>query len=209
MWIENVGNASALCLVALIVAIGGCDTGVGPVQRPKAASNATENREPEVRYQVDPVRNRVWTLTEDGVFFRTANGKEIRVRIPDWQRVDTQYACLPDLALGPRGEAVITSNIIPTLWRIDPETLVVSIHPLVLDADTDKDVGLSGLVYSSEHGAFFAISDTHGSLWRIDPLLTGARKIPVSDPIADQRYLKAGFCTDRRALLNALSSKGE
>jgi len=124
--------------------------------------------------------------------------------------VDTHYACLPDLALGPRGEVVITSNIVPTLWRIDPETLAVSMHPLVLEADTGKDVGFSGLVYSSEHGAFFAVSDPHGSLWRIDAPFTSARKIPLSAPIANQRsdYRGAPSCTDRSSLLNAVSVKG-
>ena len=212
MWNGNVGNARALCLVALIVSIGGCDTGVVPAQRTTAASNVSESHRPDVRYQVDPARNRAWTLTRDGVFLQdAATGKKIEVPIPGWQWVDTPYACPPDLALGPTGEAVITSNVVPTLWRIDPETLAVSMHPLVLDADTDKDVGFSGLVYSSEHGAFFAVSDTHGSLWRIDPLFTSARKIPLSAPIAKQRSdsVRAASCTDRPSLLNAISLKGD
>jgi hypothetical protein len=161
---------------------------------------------------VDPARQRVWTLTQDGVFLHdAATGKEIEVTVPGWQWADTRYACLPDLALGPRGEVVITSNIVPTLWRIDPETLAVSMHPLVLDADTDKDMGFSVLVYSSERGAYFAVSDPHGSLWRIDPHFTSARKIPLPASIANQRsdYLGAPSCTDRSSLLSALSLKGE
>ncbi|MGH8700184.1 MAG: hypothetical protein ACREVR_03265, partial [Burkholderiales bacterium] len=102
-----------------------------------------------------------------------------------WLLVDASYGCLPDLALGPQGEAVITSNILPTLWRIDPDTLAVSVHPLSLDADTDKDVGFSGLAYSPQHGAFLAASYHHGSLWRIDPLLERAQKIPLSAPIPE------------------------
>ncbi len=212
MWNVNVGSARALFLVALIVSIGGCDPGVVPAPGPKGASNASQSQRPDARYQVDAARNRVWTLTPDGVFLHdAATGKDIEVPIPGWQWVDTQYACPPDLALGPNGEAVITSNVVPTLWRIDPETLAVTVHPLVLDADTDKDVGFSGLVYSSEHGAFFAISDTHGSLWRIDPLFKTAQKIPLSAPIASRRSASASAasCTDTPSLLNALSLKGE
>jgi hypothetical protein len=97
--------------------------------------------------------------------------------------VDAPYGSLPDLALGPRGEAVVTSNVVPTLWRIDPETLAVSVHALALDSDTDKEVGFSGLVYSPGHEAFFAVSDAHGSLWRIDPQLETARKIWLSAPV--------------------------
>ena len=60
----------------------------------------------------------------------------------------------------------------------------MSVHPLALDADTDKDVGFSGLVYSPQHGAFLAASHL-GSLWRIDPLFTKAQKIPLSAPLPE------------------------
>ena len=184
MWNGNVVKARAFFVAALIVSIGGCDPGAVPPQMPNVVSSAPETQPPNVRYQVDPARNRVWFLTRDGVFlYDVTTSEKIVVPLPAWQWVDTPYGCLPDLALGPKGEAVITSNIVPTLWRIDPETLAVSVHPLVLDADTDKDVGFSGLAYSSEHAAFFAVSYVHGSLWRIDPLFRRAQKIPLSAPV--------------------------
>ena len=180
----NVGKARAFFLAALIVSIGGCDFGAAPPQVPNVVGNAPESQPPNLRYRVDPARNRVWFLTRDGVFlYDVTKPEKIVVPLPAWQWVDTQYGCLPDLALCPKGEAVITSNIVPTLWMIDPETLAVSVYPLELDADTVKDVGFSGLVYSSEHGAFFAVSYVHGSLWRIDPLFTRARKISLSEPV--------------------------
>ena len=67
--------------------------------------------------------------------------------------------------------------------RIDPETLAVSTHELVLDADGDKDIGFSALAYSPRHGAFFATSAVYGSLWRIDPLLRRAQKIALSEAV--------------------------
>ena len=180
----NVGKARAFFLAALIVSTGGCDLGAAPPQGPNAVGNSPESRPPKVRYQLDAARDRVWFLTRDGAFlYDVAKSEKIVVPLPDWLWVDTPYGCLPDLALGPKGEAVITSNILPTLWRIDPETLAVSVHPLALDADADKDVGFSGLAYSSEHTAFFAVSYVHGSLWRIDPLFRRAQKISLSAPI--------------------------
>ena len=184
MWNGNIGKAKTLVLASLIVSIGGCDAGAAPPPAPKLAGNATQSQPPNMRYQVDPARNRVWFLTRDGVFLYDVNKAEkIVVPLGPWQWVGTPYGCLPDLALGPRGEAVITSDILPTLWRIDAETLAVSVHPLLLDADTDKDVGFSGLVYSSEQEAFFAVSYLQGSLWRIDLALSGAQKIPLSVPV--------------------------
>jgi hypothetical protein len=177
----TVSKVKALVLAASIVSIAGCDIGAA---QPQAASDASESHAPNVRYQVDQARKRVWILNGDGVFlYDVAARRGTLLPLPNWEWVGALYSCLPDLALGPRGEAVITSNVLPTLWRIDPETLAVSEHPLALDADTDRDMGFSGLTYSAEQGAFFAVSDIHGSLWRIDPQLKSARKITLSAPI--------------------------
>ena len=184
MWNGTIGKTGAIFLAVSMVSAGGSDSRAAPSQATKTASNARETKLPQVRYLVDPARNRVWFLTGDGVFFYDATKPEkIAVALPAWQWVDAPYSSLPDLAIGPKGEAVITSNIIPTLWRIDPETLAVSVHPLALDSDTDKDIGFSGLAYSSEHRAYFAVSYIHGSLWKIDPLFKRAEKIQVSAPL--------------------------
>jgi hypothetical protein len=148
-----------------------------------AAPNDAAQTAPQARWQVDAGRNRVWLLTRDGALLYDAAAGKVAPRLPDWQWADAPYGCLPDLALGPEGEAVITSNVLSTLWRIDPGTLAVTVHPLVLDADRDKDVGFSGLVYSPEQGAYFAVSGMHGSLWRIDARLGTARKVPLSAPL--------------------------
>jgi hypothetical protein len=126
---------------------------------------------------------RSWFI-EDGNLFLEQTGKPRRaVEIPGWHLADELFACAPGLAVGPRGEVVVTSNIEPVLWKIDPQSLAVSVHYLQLDADNDKDVGFSGLVYSERKGAYFAISGLHGSLWRIDPLLRRAQKVGLSEPL--------------------------
>jgi len=176
-------NAIApLCLLAAsIIALGGCDRRVETNQPSRAAAAANEAN---VRYRVDATQGRIWWLTREGVFVHDAKTPQKRfVPIPGWVSVDVAYACLPALALGPKGEALVTSNVLPTVWRIDPETLAVSEHALALDADQDKDVGFSGLVYSSEHAAFFAVSE-FGSLWKIDPELTRGEKVALSAPMA-------------------------
>jgi len=177
------GIAPTLLLVAMVFSISGCDLGP-PRQVRGEASPERMNPAPNVRYQVDAARNRIWWVTGDGVYLHDASKPQrIELTLPGWQWVAAPYSCLPDLTLGPKGEAVISSNIVPTLWRVDPETLAVSVHPLVLDADLDKDVGFSGLTYSGRDAAFFAVSGVHGSLWRIDPLLRRAQKVALSAPI--------------------------
>jgi hypothetical protein len=174
--------ASAFLLAVLIGPLGGCGIGAAPRPTENAATGAP--LPPQARYQVDPARNRVWFLTREGGFvFEPSRLGGVALSLPGWMWAGKPYGCLPDLALGPRGEAVITSDVLPTLWRIDPDTLEVSVHRLVLDADGDKDVGFSGLVYSQEHGAFFAASYSHGSLWKIDPRLVTAQKVTLSTAI--------------------------
>lgn len=146
------------------------------------AAHSSESRAPEARYQIDAARNRIWVLTDDGVvLYDVTKPKTIPIALPDWVVAGKAYGCPPDLALGPRGEAVVTSNVVPALWKIHPETLAVTVHPLALDADADKDVGFSGLAYSAEQGAFFAVSHALGSRWRIDPLFTRAQKVGLAE----------------------------
>ena len=175
----------AYSFVGLMAVTGGCDTSAALPAKPVQASVAPQAKAPDARSQTDLTRNRVWLLTPEGVFFqdRALSEKLVRVEVPGWHWAGAPYGTLPDLALGPKGEVVITSDVLPTLWRIDPETLAVSEHALVLDADTDKDIGFSGLTYSSVQGVYFALSHGHGSLWRIDPMLKRGQKIPLSKPV--------------------------
>ena len=137
-----------------------------------------------LRFQKDPVRDRGWLLTERGVMvfdYRTRK-TTAHVRLPGWVLADEGYACAPGLALGPVGEAVVTSNVLPIVWRIDPVTLAVSRHELTLDAHKGMDVGITGLAYSPEQQAYFGVSH-FGALWRIDPLLRRAEKVALSEPL--------------------------
>lgn len=198
MWNGNLVSVRVFSLAISIVSIGGCEIATAPLH---SAHDAQQVQLPYGRYQIDPERNRVWFLTQKGVVvFDVSRPEKLAVSLPGWVTVDTPYGCLPDLALGPKGEAVITSNAVPTLWRIDPDTLAVTAHPLVLDSDTDKDVGFSGLVYSSESMGYFAASYRHGSLWRIDPLFKSAQKIPLSAPIPKACGLAVRSRSSRQAL---------
>ena len=192
------GSVSSLFLAAMIFSASGCNTGPSPQLREEATPERA-NESLNIRYQVDAARNRIWWISGDRVYLHdAATPNRIELTLPNWLWVGAPYSCPPDLALGPNGEVVVSSNIVPTLWRIDPETLAVSEHPLVLDADTDKDVGFSGLTYSAGHAAFFAVSGVHGSLWRIDPRLRRAQKVALSAPLRNACGLAAQSSMTRR-----------
>jgi hypothetical protein len=135
------------------------------------------------RHRAQTERARAWVLDAGGLFLEQAGKPRRPFRLADWTWAGEPYACAPDIAIGPRGEVIVTSNVVPVLWKIDPDTLAVSVHRLQLDADADKDVGFSGLAYSERDGAYFAVSELHGSLWRIDPMLRRAQKIALSEPV--------------------------
>ena len=112
------GAIVAFCLIA-------CGTRSARVEKQPVAS---------VRNQVDAARNRVWLLTRAGlaIYDAAAPDRIVQVPMPGWQFAGEPYGCLPDLALGPRGEAVISSDVVPvqgeylavsasqgTVWRID------------------------------------------------------------------------------------------
>jgi hypothetical protein len=151
----------------------------------------------------DAPRNHLWVLQQDAVYLHDATTRALKKRfeLPGWLHVDEAYACAPALAVDAQGVAVVSSNIVPILWRIDPRTSEVSTHELTLDADNDKDVGFSGLTYAPDQGVFFGVSSVYGSLWRIDPLLRRAQRIPLSAPIKDACGLAVERSKTRRTVV--------
>jgi hypothetical protein len=178
-------NGITTLVTAVALALqAGCETGASSEAAGQSSRNPSGTEPVSVRYQVDAGRERVWWLTADGVFVNHARASEkTSVPLPGWTWAAAPWSCMPDMALGPRGEAVVTSNVVPIVWRIDPDTLAVSEHPLALDTDGDKDVGFTGLTYSPEHEAYFAVSGAHGTLWKIDAQLGRGEKIALSIPI--------------------------
>jgi len=185
--------AKVLGVAAFAVAVAGCDSDAATRSAPRvsvAESTPQEwyrGKRPILRSQVDRIRNRVWILTLDGVALHEAStGEEVaQIPLPGWLWAGEKYACPPDLAVGPIGEAVISSNVVPKVWRIDPVTLVASEHALALDDDSGRDIGFTGLTYSVQQGAFFAVNAFQGSLWRVDSRLHRAQRIPLSASLAN------------------------
>ena len=147
-----------------------------------AATTAARNdRSPMPHYQKDAVRDRGWFLTSAGVaVVDLRSGRTVaQVSLPDWHWAGAPYGCTPALALGPKGEVIVSSDVLPMLWRIDPDTLAVSRHELILEQDSDKDVGFSALAYSAKQGTYVAVACTGGTRWRVDPTLKRAQKISL------------------------------
>jgi hypothetical protein len=184
-------SASRILAAALVLGLAACHA-------PEPASTAkTVTKQKLLPYEGRVLlagRDLVWLLSADGLFLQdTRTSQRLAINLPDWQWAGEPYACMPDLTLGPKGEVIVTSNILPKLWRVDPETLAVTVHALELDADNGKDVGFAGLVYSPVSPAYFAVSQLHGSLWMIDPALRRASKIALEDLADSSAEVETAF----------------
>jgi hypothetical protein len=139
-----------------------------------------------IRSQADAARGRFWSLTADGVTLRDAATRQVvALTLPEWHWAGPPFGRGPDLALGPKGEVIVTSDVLPRLWRIDPASLEVTVHSPALDRSRASDLGFTRIRYSAKHGAYFATGSDAGSRWRIDPLLRRAQN--VAAPAALER----------------------
>ncbi len=152
----------------------------------------------QMRVVHDASRNRIWTLESDGVYLQEGASKR-RFALPGWTYVKQAYACAPALAIDADGAAVVSSNVVSRLWRVDPVASRVTMHEPVLDADADKDIGFTALAF--DQGVFYAASGAHGSLWRLDPMLRRAQKLELSAPIAGACSLAAERTKARRTVV--------
>ena len=185
------GAASVLGIAAIGVVVAGCTSGAASsgMPRPRVAESISQSwyrdERPVLRHQNDASRSRQWVLTAEGVeVYEYSTGEQVaKIALPDWQWVGRKFACPPDLAIGPGGEAVISSNVVSTLWRIDSVTLAATKHDLAIAGDTGRDIGFTALAYSAQQGAYLAVSASQGSLWRIDPSLRRAQSVPLPAPL--------------------------
>lgn len=148
--------------------------------------------------RVDTQANRRWVLNEEALaVYDHVNRRRLRrVTLPDWPLAGPQHACAPDMVLDASGAAIVSSNVVPVLWRVDPQRFEVTRIEIALDSDQDKDIGFTGMSLVGD-GMLIAAGTTVGSLWRIDLRSARASKV-ASYPAA------AGIC-DPAMLLNVAS----
>ena len=166
---KRFASLTATAVVVSSLVISGCD---GSVRR---------EGPPEVGLEVvrvDLAHNRRWVLREHALsVYDHLNGRRLRhIILPDWVVAAPMDACAPDLVLDASGAALVSSNVLPVLWRIDPQRFQITRIGLALDADTDKDFGFAGLSFDGD-GILIAAASTFASVWRIDIRAASATKI--------------------------------
>ena len=150
------------------------------------AAAAAQNL-PAVRSLSDTAGERIYLLRPDGVDVVDARTRRAvtRVVLPGWTWAGEPYSCLPDIAFAPEGDVLVTSNVLPVVWRIQRHSLAVREHRLAVEQDAGRDVGFTRLRWSANEGAYVATTDL-GELWEIDRQLTRARKLSGIQPSAQR-----------------------
>lgn len=168
--------ATALATLILVCACDGSVRREGPVEPLLQVMRA------------DAERNRLWVLDQDALtLYDKLNRRRLRrIILPEWVLAGESHACAPDVVLDAAGTVFVSSNVLPVLWRIDPQSFEVARIALTLDSDNDKDVGFTGLSFAAD-GVLIAAGATFGSLWRIDLRTASASKVashpsPVGAP---------------------------
>ena len=148
----------------------------------RAEAPRTEETPSALRVQVDASRNLAWVLKRDGVYVYDFPKKTLikRIELPDWSFAAEPFSRAPALALAPTGAALVTSNVAPTIWEINPEDLTVRQHRLSLDADNDKDVGFTELAFGPDGRDLIGTSSTLGSAWRLNLDARTAHRLPAA-----------------------------
>lgn len=165
---QNGKILKSIVLAAAAAWLGGCESQVTP----------SSTIAPEGRSLVDGGRGRIWTLTREGLFLRhIATAERQAIALSDWALAGDPYGAEPALALGPGGDVLVTSDVMPFVWRVDPRTRAVTVHRPVLNAHEDKDFGFASIAYSPRDGAYVATSTMPPARWRLDAALTRAELI--------------------------------
>ena len=154
------------------------------------------------RRLVDAKNNRVWSLSDQGLRLSAKTqaqtaAQTVAIVLPGWNALNAHFAEPPAFAFGPNNELVVTSNVMATLWRVDADSLAVSVHPMTLNCDTEKEFGFTWLAYSDAQGGYFAFSEQLDSVWRVDRRLENAQKVAMpalqlsKQNLTAPRYLNA------------------
>jgi dihydrodipicolinate synthase/N-acetylneuraminate lyase len=183
--------ASAVLITSSLL-ISGCDGSVRREGRPQAELEVV---------RVDLAHNRRWVLRKDELtVYDHMNGRRLRhIVLPDWVVAGPNDACAPDMVLDASGAVFVSSNVLPVLWRIDAQRFQVIRIALQLDADTDKEIGFTGLSLGAD-GTLTAAGATFPSLWHIDLGSARASRIAAAATGADARCETSRAARDRRAI---------
>jgi hypothetical protein len=162
-----------------------------------------------LRLRVDAQRERLWVLEVGAVHVIDLVAREriARIELTNWMYTADATNCLPDLQLDPGGSAIVTDNVQPKLWRIDPDHFSFREYRPTFDTQDTIDAGFTALNVR-EDGSIVAAMAAPGSLWRIDRALSRAVQIPLNVRIHGACAFENAVAPDNATIFVAAAARG-
>lgn len=89
------------------------------------------------------------------------------VVLAGWVNAYQPYAEPPGCVVEPGGTVLVSSNVVPDLWRVDPVTGAIDRVPIRLNDDAMREVGFT-LLEIADAKTVKAKAAIGGAAWRID-----------------------------------------
>ena len=155
-------------VLAVLIVICGCDSAARTPTAAVVPSAVIQPFEaPDVLLvKIDAARDRVWVLRLDEVDVYDRRTRQLmrRISLPSWSVADL---CGPGIAFDSSGVALISHNLEPKLWRVDPDMSEVQEHTIRLIGGEKLDVGFGSIVFGTD-GLLYGVASSGHSVWRID-----------------------------------------
>ncbi len=166
---------ATLLAIAVLAGCGGPVSSQSPMNGPPS--------EEILRTQSDAARGRIWVLgVEDLRVYDAVSNKLVRrVVLPGWSIA--RYKCPPDLILDASGSAIISNNVVPTLWRVDARSFAVTERAIALEGKEGWDIGF-GAIALAGNGSIYALTSNGMSLWKVDSGVASASLLKTYLPPA-------------------------
>ena len=123
----------------------------------------------DIRIRRDELRDRTWILRGDALYSYEygPGGTSRRFALPGWIHVSARNACAPDVFIEAGGSVIVSSNIVPSLWRVDPTVANAVELSMEVSPATRKDFGFASL-QTTENGELHGRGSIDRSLWLVD-----------------------------------------
>jgi hypothetical protein len=137
----------------------------------------------DIRVRRDELHARIWVLRADALYLYPYDSQAParRFTLPRWIYVISRSACEPDLLVEAGGTVIVSSNIMPSLWRVDPEASSAIELELEAQPQTTRELGFTALRWAGP-GALHARGSLDRSRWLIDLPNRSATKLEGAVP---------------------------
>lgn len=139
----------------------------------------SEGRTHVLRLRIDESRRRVWILDYDAAYVYALEDARLIARVPLPMLQADRRRCLPDMVLAKNGDAFVSDNRVPKIYRATIDGVVSALQG---GLPAGQAPGYSAMTLTPD-GGFLVAGRTVGDLWRIELSTGRSSRIALDSPI--------------------------